>query len=337
MKPSSLDLAVSSAQLLPAEAKQRLDQFWRANAKHITSVTAGGDEQRIMRVTYSVLYRNPKLIVCTPFSLLNGIVLSHQMGLVLGTGEVSLVPFGSEATLIIGYQGKVKLALASKLIASVQTGLILEGDHFYYEVTEKGPAFTHRPEFRNRAKATEENTIAAYCQLGVKDGGIQTRIVDLSEILDARGRSRGYKYQISKNGTDNPWITDFGAMALKTAVHRAMKLSPQDARMSLATAVDDEDEGGGGVIADGLNPGEFADADLKQPLLETGADAAQGVARKKLEDAGQNFIPQVTRLPDAVEQVLGHTVSYKGVHHRVVDDGQGHVWKQITPGKEGHA
>lgn len=277
------DAAVSDARLVPDAAKEKLRQFWQANSKHIASVTAGKDVDRILKVTYSVIYRNPKLISCSPFSLLNGIVLAHQMGLVLGTPEVSLVPFGSEATLIIGYQGKVKLALASRLITAIHTDVVMAGEDFKFEMTERGPKFFHRPDWANRVRPDDANVAGAYCQLKTANGGSQTTFVPLWEILDARGRSRGYKYQAAKSGSDNPWITDFGAMAKKTAVHRAMKLAPQDARMSIAGAIDEEELGGKAVIAEGLDPSAFTDADLNAPLVETGADAAQSVAQQKIE------------------------------------------------------
>ena len=277
--------ATVNAQLVPDAAKSALQEFWKRNSKHIASVTAGNDVERVMRVTYSLLYRNPKLIQCTPFSLLNGIVLAHQMGLIFGTQEVSLVPFGNEATLIIGYQGKVKLALASGLIKSVQADCVLDGDQFQYSVSGRGVKFSHVPEWKNRPLADESNTLGAYSQLVTSTGGVQTKFVPLAEILDARSRSRGYNYQVKKGGTDNPWMTAFGVMAMKTAVHRGMKLAPQDARLALANAVDDEEQGGSAVIADGLDPSQFTLQETVEPLVQTGAEAAQAVAQDKIAAA----------------------------------------------------
>ena len=280
------DGAVANAQLLPASAKAALDRFWKDNSKQIAAVTAGSDTERIMKVTYSLLYRTPKLISCTPFSLLNSIVLAHQLGLVLGTQEAAVVPFGSEATLIIQYQGKIKLALASKLIASIHTDVVLDGEEFVYEVNAKGLRFRHKPNWTKRPRPTEQNTVGAYCQLMTTSGGVTTKFVPLSDILDARSRSRGYSYQVQKHGTDNAWFTDFGAMAIKTAIHRCMKLAPQDARLGLACAVDEEEQGAGAVLAEGLSPIEFSDRDLRQPLVETGREAAQLAAQDKLIAAG---------------------------------------------------
>ena len=319
------DAAVTSALVVPEQAKTALQQFWKNNSKQIAAVTAGSDTERIMRVTYSLLYRTPKLVECTPFSLLNGIVLAHQMGLVFGTSEVSLVPFGREATIIIGYQGKVKLALASKLITSVHCDCILTGEKFEYYVTEKGVHFRHRPEFAGRARPTEANTVGAYCQLTTSTGGVQTKVIPLAEILDARGRSRGYQYQVKNGKTDNPWFTDFGAMAMKTAIHRAMKTAPQDARLGLANSVDDEETGGNAVIAEGLNPAEFGAADLQQSLVETGSAAQAAIVEAK---TGQAPVAIVAKLPDPVEATLGARLRCKDVLYECADNGESQFWKE---------
>ncbi len=322
-KYTSHDQAVTSALVVPEEARQKLTKFWKENSKQIAAVTAGKDTERIMRVTYSLLYRTPKLVECTPFSLLNGIVLAHQMGLVFGTAEVSLVPFGREATIIIGYQGKVKLALASKLIKAIHCDCILTGEKFEYWVTADGVHFKHVPEWSGRQRPSEQNAIGAYCQLKTSTGGVQTKFIPLSEILDARERSRGYKYQQKQGKTDNPWFTDFGAMAMKTAIHRAMKTAPQDGRLGLANSVDDEEVGGAAVIAEGLNPAEFGAADLQQPLVETGAAAQAKVLEAK------TGIATVDALPDPVPLAKGARLQCGGKLHEVVDSQDGYVWSEV--------
>lgn len=311
------DKAVTVA--LPDAAKQKLNAFWKAHSNQIASVTAGGDAERIMKVTYSLLWRTPKLIECTPFSLLNGIVLAHQLGLTFGTQEVALVPFAGEATLIIQYQGKIKLALASRLITAVHAEVVLAGEAFEYEIRETGVHFRHKPNMISRPAPDETNVTAAYCQLRTAEGGIQTRICPLWEILAARSRSRGYKYQASKNGTDNPWITDFQAMALKTAVHRAMKLAPQDARLGLATMIDDEDEGGNTVIADGLNPADFNDGELGQALLETGKGEQREVALDKILGLIQKPADGVGTITHLYEQLKAHGEKGEDLYARVME------------------
>jgi hypothetical protein len=104
-----------------------------------------------------------------------------------------------------------------------------------------------------------------------------------------------------------------------------MKLAPQDARLGLACAVDDEEEGSGAVLAEGLSPVDFSDRDLKQPLVETGRDAAQAVAQKKLEEAAT---PEVERLPDAIEHTVGTRMRCKGELWVVEDAGdvEGYRW-----------
>jgi recombination protein RecT len=322
-KYTSHDQAVTSALVVPEEAKKRLALFWKENSKQIAAVTAGTDTERIMKVTYSLLYRTPKLVECTPFSLLNGIVLAHQMGLVFGTSEVSLVPFGREATIIIGYQGKVKLALASKLITTVHCDSIIEGEDFEYWVTGAGVHFKHVPVWKARPRPSEDNSIGSYCQLQTSAGGVQTKFVPMSEVLDARERSRGYQYQKKQGKKDNPWFTDFGAMSMKTAIHRAMKTAPQDARLGLANSVDDEELGGSAVIAEGLNPAEFDAADLQQPLVDTGRGAQAAILEAK------TGIQTVDNLPDPEPLVKGTRLQCGGKLFEVVATDDGHKFNEV--------
>lgn len=306
-KSTDIDKAAANAQLAQVPAMQTaLQRFYTTHKKHIASVIANGREDELLSAMYSLLARTPALMECTPVSLLNSVVLASQLGLRFGTPEVSMVKFGQEATLIIGYQGKVKLALAGRVITRVEAELVYECDVFEYWRDQDGLHFKHKPEFAARrvvGAATDKNLMGAYCQLGTV-GGSQTRFVDLGEILDARSRSRGYAYQVKKNGTDNPWFTAFGAMALKTAVHRAMKLAPQDANLSIANSIDDEEEGGASVIAPGLNLAEFAPQELGEPLVSTKAEHS-----KLMADAGA---VDLAEFPDVMDHPAGTRIRAKG-------------------------
>ncbi len=273
--------ATASAQLIPAEAKDKLKRFWADNGKHIMSVVAGKDNKALEAALYSCICRTPKLLNCTPFSLLNSLVLANQLGLRPGTQECAVVPYGSEAQLLIQYQGKVKLALASKLIKSIEADVVYDFEEFHWMRTAAGLDFFHRPDFKKRALsdsvATEKNIIGAYCQM-LTDGGVQTRFVDLGEILDARAKSKSYRDKPEKSF----WTTDFAAACLKTAVHRGCKLAPQDARLGRSTEIDDEEVGGPAVIAEGLDPSEFTADDTQRPIAELSSDKQAEVANRKL-------------------------------------------------------
>lgn len=272
--------------VLPEVAKNKLNAFWKQHQKQIMAVTAGSDVERIARVTYSVLHRNPKLIECTPFSLLNGIVLGHQLGLMFGTSEVSLVPYGTEATLIIGYQGKAKLALQSGIVTSIEAEVVHVADSWEYWRDQDGLHMLHKPNWAAREDITEDTIIGAYCQMGIKGGTIQTRFVSIGEILKARASSRGYNYQKSKGRTDNPWMTHFSEMALKTAVHRASKLIPQTPGLAKANALEDADQGAGDtVLAEGLNPSDFTDSEVIEPVFQASNEAQSNVVTAKVPDA----------------------------------------------------
>lgn len=249
-----------------AAAQTALQKFFVVNKAAIQDVIAVNESRHIMQIT-AAIYKNPQLLKCSPFSLLNGVVLAHQLKLNLGTPEVYLIPFKAEATLIIGYQGKIKLALASGIVTAVEPELVMNSDHFVYKRTHAGLHFEHEPNWKARsAEAASETTVAgAYCQVRIH-GETMTRFCPLHEILAARGRSRSY------GSGSSPWKTDFGAMALKTAVHRAMKFVPQDPGLHLAAQIDDSEQGGSPVVSELLEPAKFLPEAKNAPLIQVSAD-----------------------------------------------------------------
>src|SRR5262249_31301549 len=113
--------------------------------------------------------------------------------------------------------------------------------------------------------------------------------------------------------------------ARKTAVHRACKLAPQDMRMSLANSVEDEEEGGNAVLAEGLNPADFKPDDLNLPLVETGREAAQDVAKQKIEESARTKsikgLPNLKEWPeDQLDPKLGLLIKVAGVVYQREND-----------------
>jgi len=80
-------------------------------------------------------------------------------------------------------------------------------------------------------------------------------------------------------------------------------LAPQDARMGLASAIEDEDEGGGqAVIAEGLNPAQFSERDLFAPLVETDEAAAQAIVPARIAEEKAKRAPAAPKPPAAPKQ-----------------------------------
>lgn len=183
---------------------------------------------RLSRVALSELRTSPKLLDCSPASLMNAIVKAAQVGLELGSalGHAYLVPYKTEATLIIGYRGLISLARRSGEILSIQSQVVRVGDVFEFEygLEEK---LKHVPALADRGEITH-----AYAVAKLKDGGVQFDVMTKGEVDAVRARSRA--------AGSGPWVTDYPEMARKTVVRRLFKYLPVSIELAGAMAADED-------------------------------------------------------------------------------------------------
>src|SRR5690606_29938873 len=89
-------------------------QLAMALPKHITP-------DRMARIALTTIRTNPKLLECSVPSLLGAVMQAAQLGLEPGIlGHCYIVPYGREATFIIGYRGMIDLARRSGNIKSTR-------------------------------------------------------------------------------------------------------------------------------------------------------------------------------------------------------------------------
>lgn len=183
---------------------------------------------RFTRIALSELRTNPKLLECSPASLMSCLVKSSQLGLEVGSamGHAYLVPYKTECTLIIGYRGLITLARRSGEIVSITARIVHENDLFEleYGLDEK---LRHVPAIDNPGKMTHVYAVAK-----LKDGGIQYDVMTRAEVEAIRKRSRA--------GNGGPWASDYEEMARKTVLRRLCKYLPISIELSDAIATDDE-------------------------------------------------------------------------------------------------
>ena len=198
----------------------------RALPKHI-------GVERFHRIVLTEVKRNPKLLRCEPITLLGGLMVAAQLGLEPGPlGHVYFVPFGNkkrgtvEAQFILGYQGMIELARRSGQVASIQAYPVYEGDEFDYALGTD-PYISHKPSEDKPGDLTHVYAVAHY-----KDGGYNFEVLTRARVDYYRGRSR------AKN--DGPWVSDYEAMALKTAIRRLWRWLPKSPEMAAAVAVDEQ-------------------------------------------------------------------------------------------------
>lgn len=188
--------------------------------------------ERFHRIVLTEVRRNPRLLECEPYSLLGGIMLSAQLGLELGPlGQAYLIPFRNrrrnnvEATFIIGYQGMIELARRSGQVASIQAFPVYQNDEFSWQLG-LNPDIQHKPAEGDRGVLTH-----VYATVHYKDGGYNFEVLTKADVEKYRARSR------SKN--DGPWVTDYEAMALKTAIRRLFRWLPKSPEINQAMTADE--------------------------------------------------------------------------------------------------
>jgi recombination protein RecT len=237
---SNGDVKVGTVKNLFEAARSKIEQV---APKHLSA-------DRLMRVALMTISRTPKLAECTPHSLLNAFMTASQLGLEVGgvLGEAYLVPYGKEATFLVGYRGLINLARRSGQIISIEAQVVRQGDLFDFEYGLE-MRFRHQPKAEVDAPITHAWALARF-----RDGGHQLDVMTIRDVEAIRKRSR--------SATNGPWVTDFAEMAKKTVVRRLCKYLPLSPEV--ADAIDTSDKSEFGDIVEGSIAHRAGDA--KRPF-----------------------------------------------------------------------
>lgn len=203
----------------------------------------GIKEGRFLQIVFQEVTRNPQLLECTPASLFVAVAECFRLGLEPGgaLGMAFMVPYfdksrgGNVCQFQAGYRGFVALAHRPGKVVSVDANTVYPGDEFDYQLGSD--AFV-RHKLGPEHPGTPEELQYAYAVVKLTSGGTQYVVLNRKQIEGARKRSPA-----GRDGK-GPWITDYDAMALKTAVRRAMKLAPLSSELSRATMLDELAEAG---------------------------------------------------------------------------------------------
>ncbi|MBU0572057.1 MAG: recombinase RecT, partial [Candidatus Omnitrophica bacterium] len=140
-------------------------------------------------------------------------------------------PFKTTCQLMIGYQGMLDIARRSGLVTSIWGHVVREGDYFEWELGLE-PKMVHKP---SNLQDREDKAIThVYAAARMKGGDTIFDVLTKAQVDKRRKRSRA-----SGSG---PWVTDYEAMAVKTAVRALWKWLPKSAEMAKAAAIDEAPE-----------------------------------------------------------------------------------------------
>lgn len=222
--------------------------------------------EKLMRLVLSAASRTPKLLECSPNSILLASLQSAALGLEPNTplGHAYLVPHWNgttrqmEAQFIPGYRGLVTLAVQSGEIKTVVARAVYEGDSFEVELG-LDERLVHRPLLTDEKRPL----VAVYSIASFANGAKTFDFMSKAQVDGIRARS--------KSKDNGPWVTDYDEMAKKSVIRRHSKLMPMsvDKAQGYIRALDAQERAETGDGPD------FSDilGDLGEPLALEGEEA----------------------------------------------------------------
>lgn len=300
-------------QVKPKAVTQAWKDFVTKNVPAIESAMPriGITAESIARTALSQMYRNPQLLECDRMSVMRAIVEAASLGLTFALGRAYLVPFNNkvksvdgrhdtwrkEAQLIPGYQGLVDLVRRSTGVKSVIASAVYEGDEFNYSAGLTEDTFFHR----SLVEPQDEKLTHAYCIIRFLDGGYQWIVLTKKQINAVRARS--------KAGNFGPWVTDYAAMAIKTAVRRCTKLCPASIELVRALELDNRADMGEPqelaveIELSGDEPA--ATSEPEKPATTRVAEKLRGQNRRKSEPATDAVMPAADQFSAKLLDIAG--------------------------------
>jgi recombination protein RecT len=134
-------------------------------------------------------------------------------------GQAYPVPFRNgnvtEAQLIVGYRGLIRLATNTGLVSFFTAHEVCANDKFEYEYG-KSPFLTHRPARGDRGKVE-----GYYAAVTYRDGGFDFEYMTAAEV-----HAHKEKYSKGWKRIDSPWQTATDEQGKKTVVRRLAKRVP---------------------------------------------------------------------------------------------------------------
>ena len=239
---------------------------------------------RLLRVAFSSMLANPKLLDCTPESILNSLMRCAQLGLEPILGRAHLVPYTNnrkkppvvEMQFQAGYQGLVDLARRSGEIVDVKPYVVYAKDFFDMELGDTD-TITHKPFVG--PKKERGKPIGGYVIWYFKSGHKSKHWMPIDEIYDEhRAKSQAYNGAIKYKRTDTPWIENEGSMICKTLIKASSKLMPASIDFMEAVHLDTISESGESQASYNLDFGDISVAsDVPEEIeFETEVETDEG-------------------------------------------------------------
>mgnify|MGYP003138317642 CR=1 FL=1 len=171
-----------------------------------------------------------RLAECTPASFYKA---AHQCALLNlqpgHFGHIYLVPFKTQATIMVGYKGLIELAMRHPNVLRIKADLIYRDDFFSEDIAEMRIEHS-RSLVGDRS---DDAIVGACCRIWLRDFAEPT-ILTLNRQQIERVRN------LSRAATGNFWTKHYGAMARKTVIRALLNGGEIPMSTQLRDAIDVE-------------------------------------------------------------------------------------------------
>lgn len=222
---------------------------------------------RMVRIVITALRRDANLRNCTKESFLGALMTAAQLGLEVNTpaGEAYLIAYKQECTLVLGYQGIVKLFWQHPQAKHIDAQAVYDGDDFDYAYG-LDPFLKHKPapDGRRGDRVTHYYAVAT-----LQGGGSAFVVLSPDQVKALRQGKVGPKGDIA-----DPMLW----MERKTALKQMLKLLPKTVELQAALVADEN------VRTDWSTPLDTLEA--RPPVIDVAPEprqdeaAAQGPAEQ---------------------------------------------------------
>lgn len=220
---------------------------------------------RFEQAIITLCAQNPALLQCNGASLIGAVLRAAHLGLDPdpALGQSWFVPFKQVVQFIPGYKGLANLAWRTSQIAALGMQVVRDGDDFDFAYGTES-FLKHRPRSKPNAQV-----LYAYALAKPIGGDSMFEVMTTEEIESVKARSP------SARSGKSPWITDWEAMARKTAFRRLSKLLPLSGEKAypLLKAVDLDERAELGLKQRNAEDMLEIDDDEERQLADAAADA----------------------------------------------------------------
>lgn len=270
---------------------------------------------RLLRVIFSSVIKNPKLLDCTKESILNSVMTCATLGLEPILGRAYLIPYNNskyiadrwvkvlECQFQPGYQGLVDLARRSGTISDVQGRVVFENDDFDIAF-ERDVPYNHRPWYLSDAEESG-SPIGAYVNWLLKDGTKHFEFMHITDIYKRRDKSQAYQWAESGDKTkgggkkDSVWHLWEEEMILKTVIKHSSKMVPASIEFMQAVELDST------VDSTGRAPlSFFTDKNGNMDLIGPGDSPDEPLDDEEIEENFKDFMKRNGMDPEITRQFL---------------------------------